>query len=180
MAELNQRHVVHHPDGGWAVKKPNSLRASSRHETQVLAEVRAKEILSHGGGGEAVIHRRDGAIRDSVTVESVSVDWSLLSPQGHVLFYIALCPDSTTKDIARAIGHTERQIWSIIRNLKAGGMLHLRKNGRRHHYAINFEGPLLHPTIEGLSLRSLMEGAVEQARSENPNVCEEITRPRLN
>jgi len=68
------------------------------------------------------------------------------------------------KNIARAIGHTERQIWSIIQNLKEGGMLHLRKNGRSHQFTINFDAPLLHPTIEDLSLRSLMEGAVERVR----------------
>lgn len=174
MAPSNQRHVVHHPDGGWAVKKPHSVHVSSRHATQDQAQTRAKEILSHGGGGEAVTHRRDGSISQSDTVYPAFVDWSLLSPQGHVLFYIALCPDSSTKDIARAIGHTERQIWSIIRSLKAGGMLRLRKNGRRHHFAINFDAPFLHPTIEELSLRSIMEGAVEQVLSETPDICEQI------
>jgi hypothetical protein len=174
VATLNQRHVVHHTDGGWAVRKPHSPRASSRHPTQAQAQTRAKEILSHDGGGEAVTHKRDGSIRRSDTVSPAVVDWSLLSPQGHVLFYVALCPDSTTKDIARAIGHTERQIWSIIQNLKEGGMLHLRRNGRRHHFTINFDAPLLHPTIEDLSLRSLMEGAVEQVRSEAPDICEQI------
>ena len=174
MATSNQRHVVQHPQGGWAVKKPHAERASSRHETQVQAQTRATEILSHDGGGETVTHRRDGSIRQSETVYPAEVDWSLLSPQGHVLFYIALCPDSTTKDIARAIGHTERQIWNIIQNLKKGGMLHLRRKERRHHYTINFDAPLLHPTIEGLSLRSLMEGAVEQVRSEAPDICEQI------
>jgi len=174
VATLNQRHVVHHPDGGWGVRKPHSPRVSSRHQTQAEAQTRAKEILSHDGGGEAVTHRRDGSIRNSDTVSPGVVDWSLLSPQGHVLFYVALCPDSTTKDIARAVGRTERQVWSIIQNLKEGGMLHLRRNGRRHHFRINFDAPLLHPTIEDLSLRSLMEGAVEQVRRETPDICEQI------
>ncbi len=173
MATSNQRHVVHHPDGGWAVKKPHAERVSSRHQTQAQAQTRAREILSHDGGGEAVTHRRGGSIRQSDTVYPEVVDWSLLSPQGQVLFYVALCPDRTTKDIARAIGHSERQIWSLIQNLKEGGMLRLRKNGRSHHFTINYDGPLLHPTIEGLSLRSLMEGAVEQVRSETPDICEE-------
>lgn len=119
-------------------------------------------------------HGRDGSIRQSETVPAAVVDWSLLSPQGHVLFYIALCPDSTTKDIARAIGHTERQIWSIIRNLEDGGMLRRRKNRRSHHFSINYDASLLHPTIEGLSLRFLMEGAVEEVRRETPDVCEQL------
>ncbi|HEY8768795.1 MAG TPA: DUF2188 domain-containing protein [Dehalococcoidia bacterium] len=77
---------MHHSADGWAVRRPNSPRASSRHQTQAQAETRAKEILSHGGGGEAVTHKRDGSIRQSDTVHPAAVDWSLLSPQGHVLF----------------------------------------------------------------------------------------------
>ena len=64
----SQRHIVPNPDGGWDVKKPGADRASSHHDTQAQAEQRAKEILGNQGGGEAVIHRPDGSIRDSDTV----------------------------------------------------------------------------------------------------------------
>jgi hypothetical protein len=121
-----------------------------------------------------VTRGRDESIRQSRIVDRAAVDWSLLSPQGHVLFYIALCPDSNTKDIAQALGRTERQTWRIIRNLKEGGMLHIRKNGRRHHFKINFDAPLLHPTIEGLSLRSMIEGAVQEVLSQTPDICEPV------
>jgi hypothetical protein len=174
VATANQRHVVHSPGGGWAVKKPNSLRASSRHSTQAQAQERAKEILSHSGGGEAITHTRDGRIRQSDTVEQqLAVDWSLLSPQGQVLFYIALCPDSTMKGIARAIGHTERQIWSIIRSLRHAGMLRLRRDGRRHHYSIDLDAPLTLANIEGITLRPIMGRLAEQARSRIPDICQE-------
>lgn len=63
-----RRHVVPNRDGGWDVKAPNAARASSHHHTQAEAETRAKEILGNVGGGEAVIHRPDGQIRDSDTV----------------------------------------------------------------------------------------------------------------
>ena len=174
MATLNQRHIVHHPDGGWSVQKPNSSRISSRHATQAQAQTRAKEILSHGGGGEAVTHGMGGRIRESETISPAVVDWSLLSPQGHVLFFIALCPDSSTKVIAHAVGRTERQVWNIIQTLKEGGMIHVRKKGRLHQFVINLDAPLLHPTIDGLSLRGLMEGAVEQVHREAPDICETI------
>ena len=174
MATSNQRHVVQHPEGGWAVRKPHAERVSSRHETQAQAETRAREILSHDGGGEAVTYGRDGDVRQSDTVYPALVDWSLLSPQGHVLFYIALCPESTTKDIARAVGRTTRQVWNSIRSLKEIGMVRVRTNGRRHHFTINFDAAFLHPGIDELSLRSFMEGAVEEMRSTTPDICEEI------
>ena len=68
MAKRNERHILPNPSGGWDVKKPGSGRASSHHDTQAEAEMRAKEILGNDGGGEAVIHGRDGKIRDSDTV----------------------------------------------------------------------------------------------------------------
>ncbi|HLQ34481.1 MAG TPA: DUF2188 domain-containing protein [Chloroflexota bacterium] len=64
----NERHIVPNPTGGWDVEKPHAQRASSHHDTQAAAEERAKRILANTGGGEAVIHRPDGRIRDSDTV----------------------------------------------------------------------------------------------------------------
>lgn len=63
-----KRHVVPNPDGGWDVKAPGAKRASSHHQTQADAERRAKEIVGNDGGGEVVIHRPTGEIRDSDTV----------------------------------------------------------------------------------------------------------------
>src|SRR4029450_4724511 len=125
MTNANQRHIVQHPDGGWSVKKPHALHASSRHSTQAEAHTRAKEILSHGGGGEAVTHGRDGRIRNSDTVQSATAERALLCPRGRVLFYIALCPGSTVEAIARAAGHSQRSVWGIIGSLRRGGMLRL-------------------------------------------------------
>lgn len=68
MTNSNNRHVVPDGEGGWKVVAPGSDRASSTHETQAEAEVRAKEIVSNNGGGEVRIHRPDGRIRDSDTV----------------------------------------------------------------------------------------------------------------
>lgn len=64
----NERHVTPRSDGGWQVTKPGGDRASARADTQADAIDRAREILSNDGGGEIVIHRRDGQIRDSDTV----------------------------------------------------------------------------------------------------------------
>ena len=63
----NECHVVPR-DSGWAVVKPGSDRASSLADTQHAAINRAREILGNDGGGELVIHRPDGTIRDSDTV----------------------------------------------------------------------------------------------------------------
>jgi hypothetical protein len=63
-----RRHVVPNPKGGWDVRAPNAKRASSHHRTQTAAEKAAKTIVANIGGGEVVIHGRDGRIRDADTV----------------------------------------------------------------------------------------------------------------
>ena len=64
----NERHVVKNPAGGWDIKKPGAKRSSGNVPTQGEAERRAKEIVGNEGGGEVVIHRPDGRIRDADTV----------------------------------------------------------------------------------------------------------------
>jgi len=64
----NERHVTPHPKDGWQVKNPGSDRASARTNTQAEAIERAREIVGNSGGGEVVIHGRDGRIRDSDTI----------------------------------------------------------------------------------------------------------------
>ncbi len=68
MASSNSRHVVPNPDGGWDVKAPGAARASAHLNTQSQAVDRARQITHNAGGGEVVIHGRDGRIRDSDTV----------------------------------------------------------------------------------------------------------------
>jgi hypothetical protein len=64
----NERHVVPNPGGGWDVTAPGADRASAHTETQGQAIDRARQIVHNTGGGEVVIHGRDGQIRDSDTV----------------------------------------------------------------------------------------------------------------
>ena len=64
----NERHVVPNGDGGWDVVAPDARRASAHLNTQGEAIDRARQIVHNTGGGEVVIHRPDGRIRDSDTV----------------------------------------------------------------------------------------------------------------
>ena len=64
----NDRHVVKNPVKGWDVKAGGAKRSSAHESTQGAAERRAKEIVRNAGGGEVVIHDRQGRIRDKDTV----------------------------------------------------------------------------------------------------------------
>ena len=67
MSNSNDRYVVNHPQG-WAVRSPNSDRASDVFDTQQEAIDRAREIVGNLGGGEVRIQGRDGRWRDSDTI----------------------------------------------------------------------------------------------------------------
>lgn len=62
-------HVIEKPDGGWAIQTSRN-GTGRRFGTQQDAVVAAREALRSTGGGELIIHGRDGRIRDRDTVFS--------------------------------------------------------------------------------------------------------------
>lgn len=65
---MTSRHVTPRGDGDWQVIAPGADRASAVTSTQAEAIDRARQIVHNRGGGEVVIHGRDGRILDSDTV----------------------------------------------------------------------------------------------------------------
>ena len=45
-------------------------------------------------------------------------------------------------------------------------MLRVRKEGRRHHYTVNLDGPFKHPVVNGVSLRVVLGELVTHAKRE--------------
>lgn len=68
MIKNNNRHIVPNQGGGWDVRAPGAARASAHTATQADALRRARTIVGNAGGGEVVIHGRNGQIRDSDTI----------------------------------------------------------------------------------------------------------------
>jgi hypothetical protein len=67
MAE--RRHVTKRPDGQWQDKREGAKRAGFVGPTQSAAEAASKAHLRRTpGGGEVVIHKPTGQIRDSDTI----------------------------------------------------------------------------------------------------------------
>lgn len=57
------QHVVKNPDGGWAVKKGGSTKATKVHSTQEEAIKHGREI-ARAQHAEFYVHGRDGKIRE--------------------------------------------------------------------------------------------------------------------
>lgn len=60
-------HVIPSPKGGWSVKKSRAERATRRFDNQEKAISFARGIVANDDG-VVVIHRRDGTVRDKLTV----------------------------------------------------------------------------------------------------------------
>lgn len=71
--------------------------------------------------------------------------WTFLTNHAHVLLCIARNPDVRLRDIAAAVGITERAVQVIIVDLERAGYLSRTRIGRRNHYDLNANLPLRHP-----------------------------------
>ncbi|MEX0683616.1 MAG: winged helix-turn-helix domain-containing protein [Dehalococcoidia bacterium] len=96
----------------------------------------------------------------------ISNHWYLVSSHGAVLFYIAVNPDCTIREIADEMSLTQRTVWGLIGDLRRAEMLDVRREGRRHHYTVNLNAHFKHPTVQGVTLRTIMADLVaEHART---------------
>jgi DNA-binding MarR family transcriptional regulator len=92
----------------------------------------------------------------------ISNHWYLVSSHGSVLFYIAVHPDCTIRQIADEMALTQRTVWGLIGDLRRADMLNVRREGRRHHYTVNLNATFKHPTLTGLPLRTIMGELVQR------------------
>ena len=82
--------------------------------------------------------------------------WTFLSNHGHVLLCIAGDPNIRIREIAQAVGITERAVMRIVGELEEAGVIARTRQGRRTHYEINEAMPLRHPIEAERSVGELM------------------------
>ena len=82
--------------------------------------------------------------------------WSFLSNHGHVLICVARDPDIRVREIALAVGITERAVHRILGELEEVGVISRRRHGRRTHYQIDERLPLRHPVEAHHSVGELL------------------------
>ncbi|HET7814307.1 MAG TPA: winged helix-turn-helix domain-containing protein [Candidatus Baltobacteraceae bacterium] len=72
-------------------------------------------------------------------------NWTFLSNHSHVLIALAGNPELRLRDLAEAVGVTERAVAHILSDLEAAGVIERSRVGRRNAYIINGNIPLRHP-----------------------------------
>ncbi len=69
-------------------------------------------------------------------------EWSFFTNHARVLICIARDPGVRLRDIAAALGITERSSYSIVTELVEGGYVLKNKDGRRNRYRVEVQLPL--------------------------------------
>lgn len=82
--------------------------------------------------------------------------WTFLSNHGHVLVYLNRIPDSRVRDIAEAVGITERRVQTILAELEASDYVKVEHIGRRNHYIVNTKKKFRHPAEANKSISELL------------------------
>ncbi len=95
----------------------------------------------------------------------MNAGWSLLSTHGSVLFYIASNPESTHREIARALNVTEKRVADVIRHLADAGFIGVHRAGRRNWYTLNRSAHFRSPPLAHVSVDEVVRilGTEEEA-----------------
>jgi DNA-binding MarR family transcriptional regulator len=72
-------------------------------------------------------------------------DWTFLTNHAHVLLCVTKDPSTRMRDVADAVGITERAAQRIVAELVEAGYLEREREGRRNRYRVHSELPLRHP-----------------------------------
>jgi hypothetical protein len=82
--------------------------------------------------------------------------WSFLTNHTRVLLRIAREPGARLRDIAAALGITERSAHGIVTDLTAAGYLIKHKDGRRNRYQIQAHLPLPEPASQAPAIGDVL------------------------
>ena len=83
--------------------------------------------------------------------------WTFLTNHAHVMVCLRRDPTARIRDIAVAVGITERAAQRIVSELEGAGYLTRSREGRRNSYALHPELPLRHPLEGDHSVMELLD-----------------------
>jgi DNA-binding MarR family transcriptional regulator len=83
--------------------------------------------------------------------------WDFLTNHAHVLMCVAHDPGIRLRDIATAVGITERAAHRILSQLIEEGYVLRERQGRRNRYQVVAGLPLRHPLVQKREVGELLE-----------------------
>lgn len=105
-----------------------------------------------------------------------STGWKFFTNHALVLLAVAADPEMRLREIAAAVGITERAAHRIVGDLEHGGYISRERKGRRNYYQVHLEAVLTqpglsHPLLQG---RSMGEIAVQFVAAGRRDVGEDL------
>jgi DNA-binding MarR family transcriptional regulator len=94
--------------------------------------------------------------------------WKFLSNHALVLLCIADDPGVRLRDIAAAVGITERATHRIVDELEEDGYISRERRGRRNHYTLQGHLPLRDPPLQNRKVADLLALLTEPKRGVRP------------
>jgi DNA-binding MarR family transcriptional regulator len=88
----------------------------------------------------------------------IDMTWTFLSNHGNVIVYIDEHRDARLREIADAIGITERATHKLVTELVDEGYLTRKRVGRRSEYSVNSEMHLRQAALAEHTLHELLIG----------------------
>jgi hypothetical protein len=82
--------------------------------------------------------------------------WTFFTHHGHVLISLSRDPTLRLRDIAGAVGVTERATATLVSELVNAGYLQRFKEGRRNRYRVDLTGGLRHSVTAGVSVGAVL------------------------
>jgi DNA-binding MarR family transcriptional regulator len=83
--------------------------------------------------------------------------WTFFTNHAHVLFCLARDPEMRLREVADAVGITERAAQRIVSELSHDGYLQVKREGRRNKYSLVLDSPLRHTVEQGHTVQDLLE-----------------------
>ena len=93
--------------------------------------------------------------------------WTFLTNHAQVLLCIAENSNVRLRDVAQAVGITERATQRIVLDLEEANYLERRRAGRRNQYVVNQNAEMRHAAQRGHSVGELLE----VLRSQHPTAA---------
>jgi DNA-binding IclR family transcriptional regulator len=78
-------------------------------------------------------------------MEPTRPEWTFFTNHTHVLVCLATNPGASLRQVAQAIGITERAVQRIVSDLEQAGVLSRTREGRSNRYTLHLDQPLRHP-----------------------------------
>ena len=92
--------------------------------------------------------------------------WDFLTNHAHVLLCVAHDPGIRLRDIAAAVGITERAAHRILSQLVEEGYVLRERQGRRNRYQVVAGRPMRHPLVEQREVGELLEVLIDSRTGE--------------